>query len=220
MGALTELFGAKPRVRVLEAMLTLSASPFTAAEAARVARMHKPAAYRVVEELAREGLIRRATSRRPTTFEVNPSSPLFQLLSYFETSLNVVIGATESGQTPPLQTPTRARTLFDRVSWVSSVRTSLLSEVRNKKELTESWITMANIDWNEGVTMGTMQDSMMSQSMLPHQRRIRVARQSLRSRTVLGRKVTHLDTGLVQNPSVYVQGFESAMPNLTSASEA
>lgn len=115
MGSLTELFGAKPRVRVLEAVLTLSAQPFTAAEAAREAGLYKPSAYRAVAGLVKEGIIQKVGSGRPHLYSANSESPLFRLLSYFETSLNVVMDAREHQLWVPPEAIPRARELFQSV---------------------------------------------------------------------------------------------------------
>lgn len=84
------LFGDKPRVHLLEALLRLAPVTFTRAELAEEAGLQKSSTNRIVQELERDGFIHPVLGTSPMEFEVAVESPDVQILNALEAALDLV----------------------------------------------------------------------------------------------------------------------------------
>lgn len=89
MQSFARLFGDKPRVHLLAALLRLAPVTFTRAELAQEAGLQKSSTNRIVQELERDGFIRPVPETSPVEFEV-AESPYVQILNALESALDLV----------------------------------------------------------------------------------------------------------------------------------
>lgn len=87
MGVLIRLFGDKPRVRTLEGLLRFGEMQFTVPELADEVGLHKPSAYRKIDQLSSEGFIKQVQEARPAQYRVNWDNPRMKLLGTFNSAL-------------------------------------------------------------------------------------------------------------------------------------
>lgn len=79
---LEEVFGPKPRVKLLEALVDLAPYKFTRPDLAGQAGLSKNV-YREIDPVIADGLVRRAAKGRPARFTVNRAHLHFQLADLF-----------------------------------------------------------------------------------------------------------------------------------------
>lgn len=91
MAGLVSLFGDKPRVRVLQAIIELSPHEFTMTELAEESGLSKNV-YREADGLEREGLIERIDSRRPALYRVRTDATRFRALDVVSLMLDRLEG--------------------------------------------------------------------------------------------------------------------------------
>jgi DNA-binding MarR family transcriptional regulator len=90
MASFDRLFGDKPRVHMLEALLNLVGLTFTRAEWAEAAGLHKTSVNNVADDLEREGFIRRVTDGAHPEYEVVATSPYVRILNALDAALELV----------------------------------------------------------------------------------------------------------------------------------
>lgn len=89
---LTDVFGDKPQVRLVQASLMLSPYKFNRNELAKQAGLWEASSNRVVTRLEKLHLIKRASKKgEPVLYEVNKEGSLFQLLAAFEPAAKVAM---------------------------------------------------------------------------------------------------------------------------------
>lgn len=107
MAELRRLFGDTPRVKALEAVLRLRGMDFSRPELALEASIHKPSAYRVAGELAREGIIRRRADGRYEVVEECWEIPtLYQIMDVIGHQERKKIGLQDAAAPTPAVEPT------------------------------------------------------------------------------------------------------------------
>lgn len=90
MAGFDRLFGDKPRVHLLEALLRLAPVTFTRAEWAQEAGLQKSSTNRIVEELEKEGFVRRVTDGEHPEYAVTLDNPYVRILNTLEAALELV----------------------------------------------------------------------------------------------------------------------------------
>lgn len=84
------LFGDKPRVHLLEALLRLAPVTFTRAEWAQEAGLHKGSTNRLVADLEKEGFVRRVTEGSQPEYAVALENAYVRILGALEAALELV----------------------------------------------------------------------------------------------------------------------------------
>lgn len=104
MGKLSEIFGDKPRIKLLEALIDLAPYKFSLPELAEQAQLDKNV-YREINPILKEGLVKRVSDARPANYKVNSKALTFQLVDLF----SVIAQASD----PNVRTKSAATQLVD-----------------------------------------------------------------------------------------------------------
>ncbi len=143
MGAFTYLFGAKPRVAVLEAFSENPDDELSVPEIVRMTGVSKRAAYMHVERLVEEGLLVKSRKEGKTDFYAfNKNDARAEALVYLEGVL--ILGSLErqirvdEGIAPEMPFPyiirRRPRIRFQEKNVEEAIATATLTEVRPQTE--------------------------------------------------------------------------------------
>ena len=96
MRNLVDVFGDRPKVRLLEALLAMAPHTFTRAELAAEAGLRKGSANRIFPQLESLNLVRQITGGGHPKYEVATGSSLLAVLQALEPALAVAIKVDQS----------------------------------------------------------------------------------------------------------------------------
>lgn len=97
MGNLTDVFGDKPRVRILEALVQLDGMEFTRADLAEEAGLSKSSANRAFEGLRQLDLVDQVVESKHPVFTPRSDSGLFRILSHLDAATGLALRNPRSG---------------------------------------------------------------------------------------------------------------------------